>query len=127
VLAYLNTPCRAKVYTICGLEFGEYQGCIAMNQLALYGLKSSGFAWRSHLAETLRKIEFQMCYANNDCLDASSSKGRWCTVYYEPMRHYEPLSHYEPLRYFYPCCPYEPMSHYEQMGHFLPNKPKSHL
>jgi hypothetical protein len=51
--AYLNAPCREKVYTICGHEFGEHVGKVAVVKLALYGLKSSGFAWRSHLAETL--------------------------------------------------------------------------
>ena len=64
--AYLNAPCREKIYIICGPEFGEYCGRIAVIRLALYGLKSSGFAWRSHLAETLRKCEFTMCYADND-------------------------------------------------------------
>ena len=41
-------------------------GRIAVIRLALYGLKSSGFAWRSHLAETLRSCDFTMCYADND-------------------------------------------------------------
>jgi Reverse transcriptase (RNA-dependent DNA polymerase) len=50
--AYLNAPCREKVYTVCGPEFGIHRGRIAVIRLALYGLKSSGFAWRSHLAET---------------------------------------------------------------------------
>jgi hypothetical protein len=64
--AYLNAPCREKVYTICGPEFGIHRGKIAVIRLALYGLKSSGYAWRSHLAETLRAYDFTMCYADND-------------------------------------------------------------
>ena len=52
--AYLNAPCMEKVYTHCGLEFGaEYVGRIAIISKALYGLKTSAFAWREHLASTL--------------------------------------------------------------------------
>ena len=64
--AYLNAPCREKVYTVCGSEFGEHVGKVGVIKLALYALKSSGFAWRSHLAETLRSMDFSMCYADND-------------------------------------------------------------
>jgi hypothetical protein len=64
--AYLNAPCREKVYTICGPEIGEHVGKVAVIKLALYGLKSSGFTSRSHLAETLRSMDFSMCYADND-------------------------------------------------------------
>lgn len=80
--AYLNAPCREKVYTICGPEFGEYQGRIAIIQLALYGLKSSGYAWRSHLAETLRMMDFTMCYADNDVWMRAAEKLDG-TKYYE--------------------------------------------
>lgn len=62
--AYLNAPCREKLYTICGPEFGEFAGWIAIVVKALYGLKSSGFAWRSHLAETLSLLGFTMCVAD---------------------------------------------------------------
>jgi Reverse transcriptase (RNA-dependent DNA polymerase) len=80
--AYLNAPCCEKVYTVCGQEFGEYGGRIGVITLALYGLKSSGFAWRSHLAETLRELDFTMCYADNDVWlkPAVKSDG---TEYYE--------------------------------------------
>jgi Reverse transcriptase (RNA-dependent DNA polymerase) len=51
--AYLNAPCKEKVYTICGPEFGpENIGKIAVIEKALYGLKTSAFAWREHLAST---------------------------------------------------------------------------
>ena len=36
--AYLNAPCKEKVYTICGPEFGpELRGRIAIIVKALYG------------------------------------------------------------------------------------------
>jgi hypothetical protein len=66
--AYLNAPCKEKVYTICGPEFGiENIGRVAVIKMALYGLKTSAFAWREHLSETLcGSLEFQHCYADND-------------------------------------------------------------
>jgi Reverse transcriptase (RNA-dependent DNA polymerase) len=33
---------------------------------ALYGLKTSTHAWRTHLAETLRELNFEICAADND-------------------------------------------------------------
>jgi len=38
--AYLNSKMREKVYTICGKEFGSYEGKRAIIVCALYGLKS---------------------------------------------------------------------------------------
>jgi Reverse transcriptase (RNA-dependent DNA polymerase) len=65
--AYLNAPCHEKVYTVCGMEFGtEFNGRIAVIVKALYGLKTSAFAWREHLSQTLRELGFQSCIADND-------------------------------------------------------------
>ena len=65
--AYLNAPCREKVYTVCGPEFGSNQGRFAVIVRALYGLKSSGASWRAHLAATLReKLGFTPCRADGD-------------------------------------------------------------
>ncbi len=55
--AYLNAKPREKVYTTAGPEFGaELQGRHVLIVRALYGLKSSGTAWRAHLANTLRTL-----------------------------------------------------------------------
>jgi hypothetical protein len=66
--AYLNADSPEKVHIICGPEFGtEYVGRIAVIKKALYGLRSSGFAWRSLCAQTLReKMGFVPCRADND-------------------------------------------------------------
>ncbi|CAJ1951030.1 unnamed protein product, partial [Cylindrotheca closterium] len=45
--AYLNAKCAEKVYCILGKEFGEYAEKKAILVKAVYGLKSSRFAWRS--------------------------------------------------------------------------------
>jgi hypothetical protein len=80
--AYLNAPFHEKVYTVCGAELGEHAGKIGVIKLALYGLKSSGFAWSSHLAETLCSLDLSMCFADSDewFKPATSLDG---TEYYE--------------------------------------------
>jgi hypothetical protein len=62
----LNAPCGEKVYTICGPEFRKYEGRIRVIVKSLYGLKTSRYDWRIHLAETLGEMEFEMCAADND-------------------------------------------------------------
>jgi len=58
--AYLNAPAREKVYTTAGAEFGaEFEGRPVLIVRALYGLKSSGAAWRAHLANTLFTLGFR--------------------------------------------------------------------
>jgi Reverse transcriptase (RNA-dependent DNA polymerase) len=66
--AYLNAPCKEKVCTKCGPEFGpEHMGKIAFIVKALCGLKTSAFAWRENLSETLQlSFEFTPCYADAD-------------------------------------------------------------
>ncbi|MGH3054508.1 MAG: reverse transcriptase domain-containing protein, partial [Gaiellaceae bacterium] len=50
--AYLNAPTSEKVYAYAGPEFGDQQGSLVVIVRALYGLKSAGASWRSHLAST---------------------------------------------------------------------------
>jgi hypothetical protein len=62
--AYLNAPVREKVFTTCGPEFGNStEGRYAIIVRALYGLKSSGAAWRAHLAATMEELMFTSCIA----------------------------------------------------------------
>jgi len=65
--AYLNAPAREKVYTTAGPEFGpEMEGKSVLIVRALYGLKSSGAAWRAHLANTLQQLGYKSCLADPD-------------------------------------------------------------
>ena len=54
--AYLSAKPREKVVFTAGPEFQDKEGCIFVVVRALYGLKSSGAAFRSHLAHTLREL-----------------------------------------------------------------------
>ena len=62
--AYIKAPCTEKVYTTLGDEFGEDAGKEALVVRALYGLKSSGDAFRNHLVECMRHLEYVPCQAD---------------------------------------------------------------
>ena len=73
--AYLNAPTRERVYTTAGLEFGaELQGQSVIIVRALYGLKSSGAAWRAHLAGTLQSLGFTSSLADPDVWYRAATK-----------------------------------------------------
>ena len=64
--AYLTAPCREKVWMRGGIEFGELAGEVLIVEKALYGLKSSGAAFRAFLAQTFDKMGFQSSIADPD-------------------------------------------------------------
>ena len=56
--AYLYTQCRERIWTIAGTEFDELWGSVLIIEKALYGLKSSGAAWRAILRQIVLEMEF---------------------------------------------------------------------
>ena len=64
--AYITAPCREKIWTTLGKEFGDDCGRKAIIVRALYGLKSSGAAFRAHLAGCLREMGYRPCLADPD-------------------------------------------------------------
>ena len=54
--AYLNAKCQENIWTVAWTEFGSEKGKVMLLVCALYGLKSSGAAWRQMLDQTLRYI-----------------------------------------------------------------------
>ena len=64
--AYLTAPCKEKIYTIAGPEFGSDCGKVFIITRALYGLKSSGAAFRTFLAEHLHDIGYVPSKADPD-------------------------------------------------------------
>ena len=49
-----------------GTEFGTENGMVLIIARAIYGLKSSGAAWRSELAETLMSLGYKSSQADAD-------------------------------------------------------------
>ena len=64
--AYLNAPCRERIWFEGQIETGEDCGKVLVLTRALYGLKSSGAAWRADLAATLRDLNFTSTQADPD-------------------------------------------------------------
>jgi hypothetical protein len=65
--AYLNAPCREKIWFVAGPEFGSRQGQVVKVVRALYGLKSSGASWRSMLKQAiLNDLQFEPTIADPD-------------------------------------------------------------
>jgi hypothetical protein len=64
--AYLNAPCRKRVWFVAGPEFGSRQGTVVKVVRALYGLKSSGASWRSMFNTTIRDVGFEPTIADPD-------------------------------------------------------------
>jgi hypothetical protein len=64
--AYLNAPTTKTVWTILGAKWGSDAGKKAIIVRALYGLKSSGAAYRNHLASYIRLFDFRSCLADPD-------------------------------------------------------------
>jgi hypothetical protein len=57
--AYLQAPCREKIRTTAGPEFGpSWIGQTVIIVRAMYGLKSSGAAWHAQLSTTLNDMNF---------------------------------------------------------------------
>jgi hypothetical protein len=63
---YLTADCREKCWTAAGPEFGFKAGLPMIIKKALYGLKSSGAAFRAHFAETLDTMGYKPSYADPD-------------------------------------------------------------
>lgn len=65
--AYINADVREKVYFIAGDEFGtSRKGQSVIITKALYGLKTSGAAWRAHFAEMLNSLGYTSSLADPD-------------------------------------------------------------
>ena len=64
--AYLTADCREKIYTKAGAEFQSDAGKIMIVRKALYGLKSSGAAFRSKLAGVIWDLGYRPSKADPD-------------------------------------------------------------
>ena len=80
--AYLNAPCREKIWFVAGPEFGSRQGTVIKVVRALYGLKSSGAAWRSMFNSSILDMGFESTIADPDVYRRANAKP-------DGMRYYE--------------------------------------
>jgi hypothetical protein len=64
--AYITAPVKEKVWTILGPEFGNDAGKGPVIVRALYGLKSAGAAFCTHLASFMHQMGYTSCKADPD-------------------------------------------------------------
>ena len=64
--SYLNAPCKEKIWTQAGIEFGSNAGSVLIIVRALYGLKSSGASWASMLADSLKSLGYKPTLADRN-------------------------------------------------------------
>ena len=82
--AYLNAPCREKIWTVAGPEFGTDCVAIFLITRALYGLKSAGVAWRAFSAQALTMLSFRSTCRDSDVYIRAQTKPDG-TDYYEML------------------------------------------
>ena len=66
--AYVQAQVTGKAWTTLRPEFGKDASWTALIVRALYGLKSAGEAFRSHLARCLESLQYQSCKADPNLL-----------------------------------------------------------
>ena len=64
--AYITAPVKQKIWTYLGPEHGDDEGKKAIIVRALYGLKSSGAAFRAHLFEFMATLGYKKFLADPD-------------------------------------------------------------
>jgi hypothetical protein len=72
--AYLNAPCREKIWFVAGLEFGSWQGTVVKVVRALYGLKSCCVSWRAMFITSILEMGFVPTIADPDVYRRPNAK-----------------------------------------------------
>jgi len=85
-LTYSSVVSRESV-RIAGKEFGSYTGETVIIVRALYGFKSAGAAWRSHLADSLHSLGYRSCLVDPDIWIREAVKAD-NSLYYEYLAIY---------------------------------------
>jgi Reverse transcriptase (RNA-dependent DNA polymerase) len=80
--AYINAPCMEKIWLQGGAEFGSEEGMVFLICKALYGLKSSGFSWRTIMSQTIMSLGYQSSIADPDVYRQAATKANG-KEYYE--------------------------------------------
>ncbi len=64
--AHITAPNKEKIWMLIGPEFGKDKCHKDLVVRALYGLKSAGVAFRSHLVDCIRQLEYESNKADPD-------------------------------------------------------------
>ena len=64
--AYITATVEEKMWTTLGHEFGADSGKRALIVCALYGLKSSGAAFRVYIGKCMEGLGYELCLTDPD-------------------------------------------------------------
>lgn len=82
--AYLSAPSSEKHYIICGPEFGEHEGCVALIRRALYGGKAAGRDYWHYLRKIMHNdFGFQSSRGDPDVWFREARNPTTNELYYE--------------------------------------------
>jgi hypothetical protein len=114
--AYITAPITEKVWTVLGPEFGNDVGKSAIIVRALYGLKSSGAAFRAHLASFMRQMGYTSCKADPDLWYKAETRPDTGRRYYAYI-----LCYVDDIL----CIHHDPMTVLNRINDYMPLKPGS--
>lgn len=72
--AYLNAPCKEKLWLEAGPEFGSLRGSVMVVKKAVYGLRSAGNSWHITLSQTIREMGFEPSRSDPDLWMRANTK-----------------------------------------------------
>lgn len=82
--AYLSAPSSEKHFIICGPEFGEHEGCVALIRRALYGGKAAGRDYWHYLRKIMHNdFGFQSSRGDPDVWFREARRADTNELYYE--------------------------------------------
>ncbi len=114
--AYITAPVKEKVWTVLGTEFEHDTGKSAIIMRALYGLKSTGAAFRAHLASFMCQMGYTFCKADLDLWLKAVTRPEDNVHYYAYI-----LCYVDDIL----CIHHDPMSVMNEINGYLPLKPSS--
>ncbi|EJK65517.1 hypothetical protein THAOC_13609, partial [Thalassiosira oceanica] len=82
--AYLNAPCKERIWFVAGPECGKHKGKVCKLKRALYGLKSSGASWREMFSNFIQeKLNFKPTTMDPDVYIRRATRADRTGDYYE--------------------------------------------
>jgi hypothetical protein len=114
--AHITAPCKEKVWTTLGLEFGPKAGKNTLIVCALYGLKSAGATFCTHLASFMRHMGYTLCKADPDLWYKAKTRPQDNVWYYAYI-----LCYIDGVL----CMHHNAMSVLNRINKYLPLKPTS--
>ncbi len=114
--AYITAPVKEKVWTILEPEFGNDAGKGDIIVCALYGLKSAGAAFCSHLASFMCHMGYTSCKADPDLLFKAKTQPDGSVLYNASISCYVDNIL---------CIHHDALSVLTQINKYLPLKPTS--